>query len=188
MTNNSKQPWIIIGYELFARQGLSGLKIEVMARHIKKSKSSFYHHFADLEVFTEILLNYHLERARLIAEQEKLCKNVVPELLHVLLEVKQDLLFNRQLRVHRHNPQFKICFETASKTVGNAILGIWADALGLTNSSHLAEIVLNLSLENFFLQLTEETFTYDWLVNYIHELKKMVIAFDQKGKNTISVR
>lgn len=65
-------------------------------------KSPFYHHFADLEVFIQILLKHHLERAKMIADKERLCKNVVPDLLRLLVEVKSDLLFNRQLRINRN--------------------------------------------------------------------------------------
>ena len=57
MTKDNKLPWILCGYNIFSKEGPKGLKIEVIARQVSKNKSSFYHHFADLEVFTEILLN-----------------------------------------------------------------------------------------------------------------------------------
>lgn len=180
MTNDFTQPWLLCGYGLFAKQGPSGLKIEVIARQVNISKSSFYHHFADLEVFIETLLKYHLERALIIADRERSCKKVVPDLLNLLLEVKQDLLFNRQLRINRDVSQFRKCFETASKEVGQAIIGIWAETLGLTDNSYLAGIVLNLSIENFYLQITEETMNYEWLLNYIRELQTMVKEFKKK--------
>ena len=186
MTNDNKQPWILVGYHLFAREGPKGLKIEVIARQVNKSKSSFYHHFADLEVFTQILLEHHLERAKTIADKERLCKNVVPDLLHLLVEVKQDLLFNRQLRINRNISQYKQCFEKASREVGEAILGIWAETLSLDNNSDLAHMVLNLSLENFYLQITEETLTYEWLLNYVSELQMMVKAFESNEKRKSS--
>lgn len=179
MVDESKQSWILIGYKLFAGEGPKGLKVEVIARSVGKSKSSFYHHFADLEVFTKILLNYHLERTIIIADKERLCKNVIPDLLNLLIEAKQDLLFNRQLRVNRNIPEFRRCFEKSNKAASEAILDIWAEMLGLTGSSNLAQMVLNLSLENFYLQITEETLTYEWLVNYVNELKKMAEAFQK---------
>jgi AcrR family transcriptional regulator len=180
MTTLSKMPWILCGYEIFSKEGLKGLKIEVIARAVNKSKSSFYHHFADLEFFTETLLYYHLERIKIIAERESHCKNVIPELLNVLLEVKEDLLFNRQLRINRNVIQFKDCFEKSSKKAGEAILEIWADTLGLKGNSKLAGMVLGLSLENFYLQITEETLTYEWLKNYVTDLQNMVKEFEKK--------
>lgn len=175
--NVLKKPWIIIGYELFAKEGPTGLKIETIAKKVNKSKSSFYHHFANREIFIDYLLTYHLKRTKIIAEKESLCKNVVPELCQVIVEFKQDLLFNRQLRIHRNNPQFRECFEKGAKEVSGAILGIWATALGLDGNAHLAQLVLNLSMENFYLQITEESLTYDWLVSYFNELKTMVNTF-----------
>jgi AcrR family transcriptional regulator len=85
MMKDSKQPWILCGYNIFSKEGPKGLKIEVIARQVNKNKSSFYHHFADLEVFTEILLNFHLERSEIIAAQERLCKTVIPDLVNLLI-------------------------------------------------------------------------------------------------------
>lgn len=177
MINDKKLPWILSAYSLFAKEGPSGLKVEVLARQVSKSKSSFYHHFADLEVFTEVLLQYHLERSKAIAARERQCENLDPDLLHLLVEVKEDLLFNRQLRVNRRVPIYKACFEKASQEVGTAILPIWADFLGLSDNPHLAQIVLNQSLENFYLQITQETMTYEWLLNFMSELRMMVREF-----------
>ena len=169
--------WIKIGYEMFSKEGPKGLKVEVISKNVGKNKSSFYHHFADLEVFTEILLDYHLERAKIISDKERACKNIIPDLINILIEYKEDLLFNRQLRIHRDNLKFKVCFEKAAGEVGDGIVNIWAEVLGLTENSYLAQIVLKLSLENFYLQITEETLTYEWLLNYITEFQIMVNEF-----------
>ena len=181
MTSHT-QPWITAGYELFAAEGPQGLKVERMAQTVGISKSSFYHHFADLEVFTEFLLKQHLDRSKEIAELERRCKNVIPELVEVILSVKLDLFFNRQLRIHRNVPQFKACFEASSQEVGEAIIGIWAEALGLQDNSHLAQMVLALSMENFYLQITPQTLTYEWLEEYVLGLQHMVAAFKHSEK------
>jgi len=153
MHQDTKQPWVLMGYHLFAQHGPKGLKVEVLAQRVGKSKSSFYHHFADLEVFIEVLFMHHTERARQVAAQGARCQNVVPELVNMLLDAKEDLLFNRQLRIHHNVPAFRQCLEQACGTVGGAIDGIWADMLGLVDRSSLAQMVLALSLENFYLQI-----------------------------------
>jgi AcrR family transcriptional regulator len=181
MSENIKQPWILVGYDLFSEHGLSGLKIEVMAKKVAKSKSSFYHLFADLEIFTEVLLNAHLERAKIIADRERACKNMVPDLLNLLLDVKQDLLFNRQLRVNRDIPAFKICLDKVNTEFEDVILEIWAMSLGLSDKKHLARIVLRLTLDNFFLQITDKTLTYSWLLDYFSQINVMVKEF-KNGK------
>ncbi|MEO1052370.1 MAG: TetR/AcrR family transcriptional regulator [Bacteroidota bacterium] len=182
MGEDLKKQWILAGYEVFALQGPHALKVEVLSRMVGKNKSSFYHHFADLEVFTEFLLHYHLERAEVIAAEEKRCNNVDPELLEVLVNNKIDLLFNRQLRFHRRVPAFEKCFKKTSEYAAEAVLGIWAEAIGLTENTKLAFAVLMLSLENFYLQITEETLHYKWLSAYVKNLRNMVDEFKRIGE------
>lgn len=167
-------PWILAGYTLFAKEGPGGLKVESMARMVAKSKSSFYHHFADMEIFTALLLSYHLERARMIADREALCTKMEPDFLCVLLEHRDDLFFSRSLRVHRDIPMYKACFEESNRIVGDAFLAIWANELGLSEKKHLARDVLGLVIENFYLQITPETLNYEWLLQYIGKLRTMI--------------
>jgi AcrR family transcriptional regulator len=176
---DTRAPWIFAGYSMFAKHGPGSLKVEALARKAGISKSSFYHHFGDIDVFIEGLLEYHLTRARVIAERERKCRNVDPELLRVLIDVKEDLLFNRQLRVNRDVPEFKTCFEQASGETGNAIMKIWAEAIGLSHDMGSAELILALTLENFFLQITEQTLNYEWLSNYVKGIRSMVMRFVQ---------
>jgi len=51
--------WITKGYGMFALFGEKGLKVEQLSKNVGISKSSFYHHFADLDVFVERLLQHH---------------------------------------------------------------------------------------------------------------------------------
>ncbi|GAB4420779.1 MAG: hypothetical protein OHK0039_34810 [Bacteroidia bacterium] len=168
------QPWITAGYRRFALEGPTGLKVEVLARDVHKSKSSFYHHFADLEVFTSLLLDHHLAQTRIIATRERQCKTLVPELLHLLLEYKIDLFFSRQLRIHRNLPTYKACFVRANEEIGDAFLDVWAGAIGLEGKTALARHVLSLVLENFYLQLTPETLSYEWLLTYFADIRHLV--------------
>ncbi len=155
------------------------MKVEVIARRVGKSKSSFYHHFADLEVFTELLLAYHLERAKVIAEMERRCLNIDPDLIAVMVEVKEDLLFNRQLRVNRTEAAFKKCFEASNQLVEEALLEVWSREIGLADNTRLAGVMLALVMENFYLQLTEETLNREWLLNYFQGIRSMVGEFQK---------
>lgn len=174
MNNTGKELWLSVGYKIFAQEGLSGLKVESLARKVSKSKSSFYHHFGDLDLFKIELLNHHVEEAKTLAERAKKCKNVEPEIVNLMVEAKDDVLFNRQLRVHRNIGEFKDCFEKASGLVEDAFLEVWSKDLGLGNQTHLGRIILNLIVENFYLKVTEENLHYDWIANYFAEVKTMV--------------
>ncbi|HAI76582.1 MAG TPA: TetR/AcrR family transcriptional regulator [Microscillaceae bacterium] len=180
MLTDLKQPWILVGYALFANHGPQGLKVEVIARQVQKSKSSFYHHFADLEVFTELLLQYHLLQCAHIAEHERNCQQLIPDLIELLLSFKQDLLFSRQLRIHNQVPAFRRCFEAANALVGDALLEVWADSIGLTQQKALAGNLLHLVTEKFYLQMTAEKFSYEWLLQFFQSTLALAGDF-QKG-------
>jgi len=47
---DSKEIWVKTGYKIFALNGQGEIKIERLAKIVGKSKSSFYHHFADLDL------------------------------------------------------------------------------------------------------------------------------------------
>ncbi|MEM6297945.1 MAG: TetR/AcrR family transcriptional regulator [Bacteroidota bacterium] len=104
-----EKKWIEHGYRIFAYDGAGSLKVERISRAVKKNKSSFYHLFADLEVFTQRLLDFHLDQSKIIAEKETNAKSE-QEIIKILVDHKVDLLFNRQLRFHRENPDFEKCF------------------------------------------------------------------------------
>ena len=171
-----EKPWIEIGYRFFAYEGPYGLKIERLAKEVGKNKSSFYHLFSDLEVYTERLLTFHLHQAKIIAEKESNSENE-KELIDVILEHKIDLLFNRQLRIHRENKEFENCFNQINQISIPAMLPLWKKIIGLAEHNSLAQIVLTLSLENFYLQITDETLNGPWLTAYFAGIREMILHF-----------
>ena len=172
---NKQRPWIKKGYTIFSKEGPNGLKVETLARLVNKSKSSFYHHFADLEIYVDYLLYYHKEVVAVIAKKEQECTNM-EELIEVMLEHKEDLLFNRQLRIYRDHDHFARCLAWTDEQVIPAVVPIWSRAIGLPDQSYLAAMVLNLSMENFYLQLTEKTFYRQWLTQYFKQLRATINA------------
>lgn len=181
MKKDKRREWLLAGYSLFSIGGPKEIKIEVLARKVNKNKSSFYHYFANLEIFTEFLLQYHIERTREIVQKEQRCKRINPDLFDVLIEAKEDLFFNRQLRVNRSNARFRDCLDETNKIVGDSITEIWAEALGIKNNTPLARIVLKLGLENFYLQLTESTINKEWMTEYLNEFKTMTEEFQKSA-------
>jgi AcrR family transcriptional regulator len=177
MAQDSIQAWIQAGYSTFALAGPQGLKVEVLARAVGKSKSSFYHHFADLDIFTDYLLRHHLRQAKVIGLREGQCIAIDPELIAVLLEFKEDLLFHRQLRVYRGQPPYADCLAMAEREVGEPFLRIWAADIGLAGQMRLAGLVFQFAMENFYLQLTPEHLTETWLSAYFKGIRELVLEF-----------
>lgn len=174
---DSKEIWIQTGYQLFSLYGYEALKIEKLARKVGISKSSFYYHFADMEVFVEQLLQLHLKQARIIAQKETEAQTIDPELIQILFEHKIDLLFNRQLRVNRSLKAFNDTLLQSNKIIGNSFVYIWIKELNLHLSEHQLAGLFELALENFYLQITPENLTYAWLSNYFTNLKGIAQRF-----------
>lgn len=172
--------WINEGYRTFANEGPTGLKIERMAKAVQKNKSSFYHYFASLEVFTQRLLEQHLKVVHEIARKEAKARTE-QELIVIFLDHKTDFLFNRQLRVYREVKGFEECILKTNDIAIPAILPIWQTIIGLDQHHYLAQVVFMLSLENFFLQITDETLSEPWLVDYFKTIRQMVNGFKQTG-------
>ena len=172
MTEN-KDIWIKAGYEVFATSGHEALKVEPLARMAGKSKSSFYHHFADMELFIEHLLAYHLGRSEIIAEKERSAKVIDPDMIHVLVDHRLDLLFNRQLRINQNVKSFSDTLVRSDRIVGDAFKRAWIKDLDVALTPQQMDAVFKLALENFFLQINTDNIHYAWLSAYFSNLKKL---------------
>ncbi len=170
--------WLETGYRCFAKEGPNGLKVERLSKEVGKNKSSFYHLFADLEVFMERLLEFHLGRAKTISKKESEARHE-NELIAILLEHKTDLLFHRQLRIHRDNQSFKKYLDRIGQFSVQGLLPVWKNIISLTENGYLAQMVFHLSLENFYLQITDETLNKPWLKSYFANIRQMVLLFRQ---------
>jgi AcrR family transcriptional regulator len=174
--DNSKQiAWIQAGYTMFANNGI--VQIEPLAKAVGKSKSSFYHHFADIELFMEALLQLHITQSHIIAQKEKKAKNINPELIDILVTHKEDLLFNRQLRVHNNVPFYNDIICQSNKIIGEAFRWLWTKELNPKFTSSQIEVFFNLALDNFYMQTTAENLNHKWLVQYFDRIKESASKF-----------
>lgn len=177
MTNKT-EIWIIKGYETFAISGSNGLVIEKIAREVSKSKSSFYHLFADMDIFLDQLLRHHLDKSSIIALKEKKAENINPDLINILIEHKIDLLFNRQLRINSNKPNFKETLFKSTQIIGSYFIKLWLKDSKLNLTQKQAESIFELALENFFLKINEENINKEWLKSYFDNLKKITQNFE----------
>lgn len=174
---NSKEIWIEVGYVTFAHAGKDGLKIEKLAQKVGISKSSFYHHFADIEIFVDYLLQYHIKQSYIIADKEQNAKNIEPELIDVLVQHKTDLLFNRQLRVNREIKAYSDILTLSNQIVGNAFVMLWVKELKLSMTQKQLAGIFELALDNFYLQITKDNLNVNWLSQYFEKIKQIIISF-----------
>ena len=173
MPTDSKEIWIRIGYEYFALKGLSGLKIEPLAKKIGISKSSFYHHFADVDYFVEFLLKFHIEQTLIISEKERNAKTIDPALINIIVQHKIDFLFNKQLRLNQNLKLFPETLNKSNKIIGDLLTMEWVNHINYKLTKIQTEAVLSLVIENFFLQITYENINQKWLSEYFVSLNQL---------------
>ena len=174
----TKEYWIQKGYEVFAMSGESNLKVESLSKKVGISKSSFYHHFAEMEIFIAHLLSFHLKQSEMIAIKEKAAKKINPDLIDILVEHKIDLLFNRQLRYNQQNHLYKDTLLKSNQIIGNEFVTLWVNDLDLKLNYKQLEGLFELALENFFLQINHENLNHDWLKAYFENLQKIAKNFE----------
>jgi len=170
----SKDSWLEAGYELFALEGPAALQVEPQARKLGRSKSSFYHHFGDMGVFQQAMLERHLSQARLLARRESQCANLDPELIQVLLEFRTDLLFSRQLRFHNAEPSYARCLQEASAAIGPEFWALWAREMDLANRPDVSRALYDRLQDTFFLQLSPQNLTEEALRQFFQQVRQLV--------------
>lgn len=174
MKESKVTQWIHGAYLLVAEKGLGSLNVEVLARRLNRSKSSFYHYFGDLDNFKDQLLDYHIQRSTEFAEDIHACEKLKPDVLNVFLQRKEDIFFHRHLRFNRDIPAFKACYEKAYSTVEQGILDQWITFLMLNGQPFFAKAFLTLISENFLLRITPTQYNYEWLENYLEEARYLL--------------
>ena len=180
-------PYLRAAHRRFADEGPAALRIEALARDVGKNESSFYHYFGDLGAFTEALLDYHDARFSEAVAEEAAAVDATG-LAAALLAHRETILFSRQLLLHAGRPVFRACFERNAERAIPPLLPLWAELVGLPERTRLAESVLRLSLENFFLRLHPATLTEAWLTDYLRDLHHLVGRLLQRsgGANAAS--
>ena len=108
---NTRLQWIEKGYEHFALYGQENLSINKISREIGSSRASFYHHFGDIEVFIEELLDMHWEiNQQFCSIGTQKCKKLFPDLYLLLEQYPIPLKFSKQLFLNRNIPAYNYLF------------------------------------------------------------------------------
>lgn len=170
---SKKEVWITKGYETFAENGLKGINIENISKSVGKSKSSFYHHFAELDLFIDLLLERHLQQSKFLSEEIGSCKTFDNQMINILLKYKTDILFNKNLRF-QNQEKFLRCIEKSTEIIEHNFLKIWSNYFNFKGNLAQTKVFIDLVQENFYLSITAENITSDYLKNYFFQLKNKV--------------
>ena len=121
-----KDKWLKQGYADFAKMGPHNLSVSQIGKQIGTSRSSFYHHFGDLEFFIDELLTVHWEICQEFDRSaQKNCKKLIPDLYRELAKHPVSLRFHIQLFRNRSYPRYNYLFlksfESSARKFGLAL-------------------------------------------------------------------
>lgn len=179
MAKTDKSVWLQHGYRLFAENGPSGLKVEILARIVGKSKSSFYHYFSDLEAFVSLLLKMHVARASEMVDQIELTQKENFDYVAIALKFKEDILFHRQLRFHRHVSEYQNCYTEAHAIIEPIVVNILSSNNGLADHKTVVRQYFQFALEYFLFRATPPVIDADWINAFYVEVVNLMKAIRQ---------
>ena len=172
MSTEKTEAWIKAGYKLFAKKGIEGIKVERLARILQLNKSGFYHYFGSMNIYLKNLLCYHVQMAKVLAEEAATCENLDPDLLLFIIKHKTFFLVESQLLVRGKLGDFGPNIDEAGKIFNKEILPLWRKTTPLPEDSTVALAYLNIILHYFYARIGPDNMTYEFL----HSL-----ALDTKG-------
>lgn len=169
----SRRIWIEAGYLSSTAEAPHQLKVEALARSLKRNKSAFYYLFDSPEGFVEELLHEHRRRVALLLEAESRCTTFDPELVEVLLTHADTLLFHRQLLIHQQQPAYRQLLQESEAQLSADFLRLWSRELGLEASRLQAMQWYQLASAGFFMALSRENLRRSWLLEQLGQVKQL---------------
>ena len=179
ISNESKHKWIEKGYEHFALYGPKNLSINKLSKEIGSARASFYHHFGDIEVFIEELLDMHWQiNQQFCSIGARECKKLFPDLYLLLEQYPIPLQFSKQLFLNRNNPAYNFLFmKTYNASAGAFILKLFSKQFGL---HHIDEDTYNLWLtvgESWYSRLDTNNLSAIKMQQLAEEIMNSVLIF-----------
>ena len=89
---NTRQDWIKAGFEILKSKGISGVKVETMARKLGVSKGGFYGYFLNREAFLQAMLDSweDMHSTQIIEYINRLTGDLTNKLQNLLYMVDDD--------------------------------------------------------------------------------------------------
>lgn len=183
VSQGSKQKWIEKGYEHFALYGPENLSINKLSKEIGSSRASFYHHFGDIEIFIEELLDIHWQiHQQFCSIGARECKKLFPDLYLLLAQYPITLQFSKQLFLNRINPAFNYLFmKTYNASAGAFILKLFSEQFGLhLNDEDTYNLWLTVG-ESWYSRLDINNLSAEKMQKLAEEIMNSVLKFISSG-------
>ncbi len=169
--SNSREQWIEMGYSVFAKEGLQGIRIEVLARILGLNKSSFYYFFGDLENYKAELVRHHFIKADYLVSDISSCANFDPDFLTMLTRHKVPVIVHMQLVMNRTIPLFFNAYGEINDKVDPKAMPFWATFIGIPHNPELALQYWQVIRDMFYSRISLDNLNYPFLKNIAQEAK-----------------
>ena len=178
-TKPGKGKWLHEGYRQFALYGLENLSINKISKEIGSPRASFYHHFGDVDVFIEELLDMHWEiDQQFCSIGAQKCKKLFPDLYLLLEQYPIPLKFSKQLFLNRNIPAFNyLLMKTYNGSAKAFILKLFSEQYGL---NHKNEDTYNLWLtvgESWYSRLDTNDLSAEKMQQIAKDVMDSVLKF-----------
>lgn len=172
--------WIGAGYELFAKEGSDGIQVERLARILDLNKSGFYHFFGDRDTYFEDLLKFHQKKIDLFCHDISNCQSMDPDVITLMVQYGQPLMFNLQLVRNRHIKMFHEVCVTLNEKINAVLARVWSDYIGLQQYPELARRYFHIILDMLYSRIGSDSFTYEAIQTVLNEAKQIVSEVRQE--------
>ena len=174
-----KQEWLDKAYLEFAENGPQNISINKIAKEMGASRSSFYHHFSELDILIEELLSMHYKISQeFIRQGKERCNRLIPDLYSLLAEYPIPLKFSRQLFHHKHIPNCNFLFiKTYEESANGFILDLFAEHMNLNPGN---KKVLNLYQtlgESWYSRLDPDDLSAESMQKHAEDIMKDLSVF-----------
>ena len=118
--------WLQQGYELFGEIGPLALNAEKLSSLVGLNRSSFYHYFGTMEAFEKDLLEFHIERYKIVGDIIKDYEALEELFSEDVFQHQDALLFQRQLLIHQGTERYRKCSEGARAFTEAKTFELWS--------------------------------------------------------------
>lgn len=170
---DSAKVWLDLGYKLFSEEGHEGLQVERLARILGRNKSAFYHFFGDKETYLGKLMEIHLKKEEDLASKLIKLKDFNPGFLSLMIENKEEILFQTHLVKNRDLKLFLDTYSEVNQKIEKIVSQIWVEFTGV--SSEVATKYWRVIRDSFYARITSRSFNEDWLLKFVEEAKTILV-------------
>jgi AcrR family transcriptional regulator len=179
---NHASVWTEAGYSLFAEDGLDGIQVERLARILQLNKSSFYHYFGDLEVYSTELLRMHERKCDVFYDEIRHIKTIDPEYFQKVVAHKVTMMFQVQLYHTKSKPAYYNLAERIDEKEGPILQHIWNEYLGFGDNADLAIRYFVIVRDMAYRRISLQNLTYEFLRKIFTEAKVVMSQTAEKNQ------